>query len=199
MTTSPVKRRSHGATVTSAETGKQHSGTRIPAFIHDVIGRTRPRDLPGRVILYAGIWWLLTGGDSDAWAWGIPAVAAAALISPFPSLLFWRLSISGALGFIAVFAAFSLRSGLDVAGRALHPRRPLTPALLDYPWRLPDNGSRIFLANLINLMPGTLCVRITDEVMTVHTIGDTERALAGLRRLETLTARLLQQPVNHND
>lgn len=172
--------------------------TRIPAFIHDIIGRTRPRDLPGRLLLYAGLWWLITGGDGDAWTWGIAAVAAAAVISPFPSHHPWRISVAGAIAFVPVFALFSLRSALDVARRALHPRRPLTPALLDYPWRLPDNGSRVFLANLINLMPGTLCVRITGQAMTVHTIGDTTRTLAGLERLETLTATLLKQPLHHD-
>ena len=170
--------------------------TRIPSFIRDIIGRTRPRDLPGRLILYAGLWWLITGGDAGAWTWGAPAVAAAAIISPFPGRSPWQISIPGALTFLPVFVVFSLRGALDVARRALHPRRPLNPALLDYPWRLPDNGSRVFLANLINLMPGTLCVRITGRAMTVHTIGNTTRTLSGLAQLEARTAMLLKQPLH---
>ena len=178
---------------------EQQTGViRIPTFVRDIIGRTRLRDLPGRLLLYAGLWWLITGGDSDAWIWGVPAVIAAAVISPFPGRPPWQVSITGAAVFLPAFVMFSLRGAVDVARRALHPQRPLTPALLDYPWRLPDNGSRVFLANLINLMPGTLCVHITGHAMTVHTIGDTSRTLAGLERLETLTANLLKEPLRHD-
>ena len=171
---------------------------RIPLLIRDVCGRTRPRDLPGRIITYAGLWWLITGGDPASWSWGVPAIVAAAVINPFPMAGRWRVSAGGMLIFALTFIGFSLRSATDVALRALLPLQLLTPALLEYTWRLPPNGSRIFLANLINLMPGTLCVRITDNAMTVHTIGDTARTLAALERLEELTGALLKQPLAHH-
>ena len=167
----------------------------IRRLIRDIIGPTRPRDLPGRLLAYALLWWLITGGDATAWTWGLPAIVAAALISPLPPGTAWRISPLAALRFVPAFLLFSVRSASDVALRAAHPQRPLHPALLDYPWTLPPEGGRIFLANLINLMPGTLCVRISDTAMTVHTIGDTDRTLTGIHELEALTAALFKVPL----
>ena len=62
--------------------------------------------------------------------------------------------------------------------------------LVDYPWHLPDDGRRVFLANLLNLMPGTLCARISERSMTVHLIGDAADRLDSIARLESRIGRL---------
>lgn len=153
--------------------------------------------LPLRILAYAGIWWILTAGEGG-WLWGLPAVVAAALFNPFPTTERWRWRLRGVLVFVPVFAWLSLRSAADVAARALRPSRPLNPALVDFVWHVEGGHARVFFANLINLMPGTLCVRITDQGMTVHILGDPTRVMAGLARLERVVAALFQ-PVGDPD
>ncbi len=164
-------------------TGWFESGRRLLDAQHAGLG------LPLRLVAYCALWWILSGGEGG-WLWGLPAVAAAALFNPFPPGARWRLRWSELLLFIPVFCGLSMRSALDVAARAVHPRCPLDPALVDYPWQLPDDGGRVFLANLLNLMPGTLCVRIGARSMTVHIIGDTADRLESIARLESRIGRL---------
>jgi multicomponent Na+:H+ antiporter subunit E len=76
----------------------------------------------------------------------------------------------GLLHFIPIFLWFSLLSGVDVAWRTLHPQRPLEPAFIEYPWRLPPGPARIFLANVISLIPGTLGVQIKEQTLTIHVL-----------------------------
>lgn len=140
---------------------------------------------------YAALWWIISGGDGG-WLWGIPAVLIAALFNPFPGSERWHWRLRGLLVFVPVFVWLSLRSAFDVAWRALHPARPLDPALIDVAWSLDSWHARLFFANLINLMPGTLCVRITEQGMTVHCLGRTEQTLAGLQRLETVIGNLFR-------
>ncbi len=153
--------------------------------------------LPLRILAYAGIWWIITGGEGG-WLWGLPAVLVAALFNPFPTTERWRWRLRGVLAFVPVFAWLSLRSAVDVAWRAVHPSRPLHPALVDYAWNVEGGHARVFLANLINLMPGTLCVRFTEQGMTVHILGDPARTIAGLERLEAVVGRLFQ-PLGEKD
>ncbi|WP_018953584.1 Na+/H+ antiporter subunit E [Thioalkalivibrio sulfidiphilus] len=144
-----------------------------------------------RLTVYAFLWWVLSGGSAASWAWGLPAILLAALFNPFPPErgVIWH--PTALLAFVPVFVVFSLRGALDVAWRALHPRRPLLPTLVDYPWALlPPGRGRVFLANLINLMPGTLCVRITEHSMTVHVLSHPARTMAALQRLEGVVYRL---------
>jgi multicomponent Na+:H+ antiporter subunit E len=153
--------------------------------------------LPLRILAYAGIWWIITGGEGG-WLWGLPAVLVAALFNPFPRSERWRWRLRGVLVFVPIFAWLSLRSALDVAYRAVHPSRPLNPALIEFIWQVEGGHARVFLANLINLMPGTLCVRITDQGMTVHILGDPTRTKAGLERLEVVVGSLFQ-PLGEKD
>jgi len=154
--------------------------------------------LPLRILGYAGIWWIITGGEGG-WLWGLPAVLVAALFNPFPTTERWRWRLRGVLAFVPVFAWLSLRSAADVAWRAVHPSRPLNPSLVDFVWHVEGGHARVFLANLINLMPGTLCVRITEHGMTVHILGDPDRTMGGLERLEVVVGRLFQPVGDKND
>jgi multicomponent Na+:H+ antiporter subunit E len=169
-------------------------------FMHDPRDLTHSRmlssgqrhgiGLAARLVAYAAIWSILTAGNLTSWLWGAPAIIAAAAFNPFRGDASWTWHPSRLPRFVPVFIWFSLRSAVDVAWRALQPRRPLQPTLVDYFWRLPPGRSRIFLANLINLMPGTLCVHIADRALTVHLLDSSSGALAGLRHLEGHVARL---------
>ncbi|OOG22706.1 cation:proton antiporter [Thioalkalivibrio denitrificans] len=143
-----------------------------------------------RLLIYGVLWWILAGGSPSAWFWGLPAILAAALFNPFPPARPISWHPLGLLVFVAMFLMLSLRGALDVAWRALHPRRPLQPAVVDYPWALPPGRGRVFLAVLINLMPGTLCVKITDHSMSVHVLSNPDRAVSALQRLERRVGRL---------
>lgn len=143
-----------------------------------------------RLTLYAVIWWILTGGAAESWVWGLAAILFAALFNPWARTTALAWHPQGVLAFVPVFVALSLRGALDVAWRALHPRRALAPTLIDYPWTLPPGRGRVFLANLINLMPGTLCVKITEQCMTVHILSRPARILSDLQRLERVVARM---------
>lgn len=151
-----------------------------------------------RLLIYAGLWWVLTEGDIVAWFWGVPAILAAALLNPFPTPL-WRLNPFGVMRFVPIFIGYSLRSAVDVGGRAIHPGRPLRPALIDYPWRLPSVSSRVFFANLINLMPGTLCVREAERAVTVHILGGTTGTHTRLARLEYHVATLFGEKLDDDE
>jgi len=89
-----------------------------------------------RTALFALLWWILTEGAVYSWLVGAPVVVFAVLVSgvllPGTS---W--SLPGILRFIPFFLWHSLRGGVDVAGRALHPRLPISPGLLEHKWRLP--------------------------------------------------------------
>lgn len=154
--------------------------------------RDRARGFVQRVVAYAGGWWVLSGGDPASWWWGAPAVMAAALFNPFPLGWTGGWRLPGVIAFVPVFLWFSLRSALDVAWRAMHPRRPLEPALVDYPWALPPGTPRLMFANLVNLMPGTLCVRISEQAITLHILGRPGRTQATLQRLERHVARMFK-------
>lgn len=152
-----------------------------------------------RLTACAAIWWVLTGGDGTAWLWGLPAIVAAVCLNPFPPAARWRWRVAQVPIFAAVFVRLSLLGAFDVGWRALHPRCPLRPVLVEYLVRLPAGPARLFLAHIINLMPGTLCVRIAGEGLTVHVLANPERVVAGLQVLEAHVARLFGVTLDGND
>ncbi len=157
--------------------------------------RTRGVGVFERIVAYAILWWILTEGDVRSLAFGIPAIAAAALINPFApgGPRAWRLARGGP--FFAVFAWLSVRSAVDVAARVIRPARPIDPAVVDYPWRLQSGSARQFMANLINLMPGTLTIDPGEQLLVLHVLGGKERALSGIRRLEERVAGLFGEEI----
>ena len=151
--------------------------------------------LPERLVGYAIIWWILTEGDVRSFAFGIPAMVAAALINPFApgGPRAWRLARGGP--FLAMFAWLSLRSAIDVAGRAIRPARPLEPGIVEHAWRLETSSARHFMANLINLMPGSLTIDPGGRVLVIHVLGAKQRTLAGVRLIEERVAGLFGEVI----
>lgn len=62
-------------------------------------------------------------------------------------------------------------ANIQVAYLVLHPRMPISPALLRFtvPW--PKALTRVLLANSITLTPGTVTVDLQDGQYTVHTLA----------------------------
>lgn len=125
-----------------------------------------------RLVLFALMWWILTDGAMNSWPIGLPVVLLATLVSVMlmPPLS-W--SLRGILRFIPYFLWYSIRGGVDVARRAMHPRLPISPGLFDYRFRLPPGLSRVFMANTVSLLPGTLSVELEEEILRIHVLDET--------------------------
>lgn len=110
-----------------------------------------------RFVLFAAFWLVLTGGAPGAWIAGALACLAAAVLSArlLPGRL-RRIRLRPALGLAGYFARESLRGGIDVAWRALHPRLPVQPGWVRQPLHVAPGAQRLLLADLLSLMPGTL-------------------------------------------
>ncbi len=144
-----------------------------------------------RLGLMAVLWWVLTSGHEASWGVGIPVLIAgtcASLLLRSPHA--WRWRFVGMARFLPVFFWLSWRGGLDVALRTLHPQCPLTPGLLVYPLRLPVGPARIFFANTVSLLPGTLSADLENDRLTVHILDDRLPSLESLQSLELLIGGL---------
>lgn len=142
-----------------------------------------------RGVLFLLIWWMLTNGAISSWWIGIPAVllaaiTSAALLPPVP-LAWYPL-----LRFIPFFLLRSLLGGADVAWRAFHPRIPIAPELIKYPLRLPPGLPQVFMANTVNLLPGTLSAALEQGVMSVHVLDAGKDFLTELRAVEHSVAQI---------
>jgi multicomponent Na+:H+ antiporter subunit E len=156
------------------------------------IDRQTPKCFVRRLLLLAGLWWLLAGQDADSWLLGGPVIlmlaawrleARGGATSRFRV---WRLAV-----FVPIFVWRSLLGSCDVARRALHQRLPISPLIHDYPLRLPaDSPAAVLFANCLNLLPGTLTASWEDGVLRVHLLTEVPQATAELRKLERQVALL---------
>ena len=144
-----------------------------------------------RAVMFAMIWWSLTDGAVSSWLVGAPVVLFTTLASVvlLPSLPFtW--SLLGIVRFVPFFLWRSLYGGVDVARRALHPRLPVSPGLFEYQWRLPPGLPRIFMANIVSLLPGTLSVDPGADYLQVHLLDERRDFLSGLEQVEQRVAAM---------
>ncbi len=143
-----------------------------------------------RTSFFTLLWWSITEG-AGGWTIGVPTILLALVAS------LWlqpqgRLSLRpiGVLSFAAFFLMQSLRAGLDVALRALRPRMRLAPALLEYRLRLPTGPARVFLADTMSLLPGTLSTELHDDCLCLHVLDARQPIEADLRQVEVRVADL---------
>jgi len=148
-----------------------------------------------RFLLYVSLllllWFALTAGNPAAGWFGIPLSLGGALVAlkllPAKGRM-W--SLAGLIRFVPWFVRESLLGGADVARRALHPRLPLAPAVLDYPTALPEGPARTFLAGLISLLPGTLSAEWKGGELRIHVLDEGLAVEGRLRLLERRVADL---------
>lgn len=148
------------------------------------------RSVLWRITLLTGLWWVLAGHSPIGWAIGAVGILSAAWASmalrrsgmPFRFLAWVR--------FVPFFLWNSLRGGFDVALRVLHFRIPLQPSMLIYPTQLPNGAARVLFVNAISLLPGTLCVRLQGDSVTVHALDDAGKATKEIQALERRLAPL---------
>jgi multicomponent Na+:H+ antiporter subunit E len=143
-----------------------------------------------RTLLFTLLWWLITEG-AGGWTVGVPVIALAVgtsyWLQPQGQL---RLRPIGVLRFAAYFLVQSLRGGLDVALRAFRPSLPLAPALVEYRLRLPAGAARVFLADTMSLLPGTLSTELRDDCLCLHVLDVRLPIEADLRQVEARIADL---------
>ena len=139
-----------------------------------------------RAALLALFWWILSNGDLESWVIGGPVV----LLATGSSLLVshgvnhqWRLS--GLISFVPFFLWRSFCGSIDVARRAMHPKMPLEPAFIDYNLSLSDGAPRLFMANVVSLLPGTLSAELREDCLKVHVLDANADVLGELQGLES--------------
>lgn len=134
--------------------------------------------------------WLVFDGPGD-WIVGLLAASCGA------ALAFWLGRVPQAWwkplripSFAWFFLVESLRGGLDVAWRSLHPRLPVRPEFFDYDIGLPPGQPSTLLISFISLLPGTLSAELKrqDHVLVVHSLSPGGRE--SVLRLERRIARL---------
>lgn len=147
-------------------------------------------------LVLSALWWVLAGGGVDTWVVGGPTVIAATIASQ----LLWRhrtgwWSPLALLRFALFFLRESVRGGVDVARRALHPAMPLRPGLVVLRSRLPTGPAEVFLINALSLTPGTLGVELRGAELTLHVLDDQAPVVRDLRVLEELIAAIFRIPL----
>ncbi|TVR82617.1 MAG: cation:proton antiporter, partial [Rhodospirillales bacterium] len=73
---------------------RHHMRDRPPRAVRWLWMKRAGVGLPLRILSYAAIWWIITGGGGG-WLWGLPAVLVAALFNPFPTTRCWRWRLRG--------------------------------------------------------------------------------------------------------
>jgi len=147
-----------------------------------------------RGILFTVIWWILTNGVNTSWWIGIPTVLISVMVSIAllkPSHFIWY----ELLKFIPFFIVRSIIGGTDVAWRAIHPRMPIAPELIEYSVQLPAGLPRVFMASTINLLPGTLSAAIEKNIMRVHILDKQQNFIAEIQAVEQSMARIFDIPL----
>ncbi|MGV8900338.1 MAG: Na+/H+ antiporter subunit E [Burkholderiaceae bacterium] len=151
------------------------------------------RALMMRAVLFALLWWVLTGGAHDAWGVGAATIALAVAVSlrlraPGP----FRFSILRVPGFLAFFLLESIKGGVQVAGMALRPRLDLQPTTMEIHLRLPDESARMFLAATLSLLPGTLSFGLNGNRLLLHVLDRRMPIEQEVRNTEVQVARLFR-------
>ncbi len=151
-----------------------------------------------RLLLFALLWWILTQGEPASWWWGLPVVFWVAWMPPIYASPPWRWHLLPAMRLLPRFLLLSARGGWEVALLAAKPHSVLNTRLVDYTWCcLPAGPARVFMASLINLIPGTLTLRFLpdQDCLHVHILNYRPATLTSLQRLEVAIADLYGLPV----
>lgn len=151
-----------------------------------------------RGLLFSFIWLILSEGILSSWWIGIPSVLLAVIASiafiPPVHLVWYEIP-----RFVLFFLIRSLVGGADVAWRALHPRMPIAPALIEYPLKISPGLPQVFVANTVSLLPGTISTELRQGVLEVHVLDKAKDYIAELESVEQHVARMYGVPLNSDD
>lgn len=146
-----------------------------------------------RFAVLALLWLALSGADTAALWFGIPAALAASALSLHvyppgrPILVPHR-----ALLFSPSIFYRGLVAGFDVARRAMDPRLPVSPAWLRIQLsEARSDESRVLLGGVVSVLPGTLAAGPSGTSLDVHVLQAEGFDAAGLLAEEQQVMRLL--------
>lgn len=81
-------------------------------------------------------------------------------------------------------------STLHAARRTLRPRMQIQPRFTEFTTRLHHPQARVFFANCVCLLPGTLAPDVRGRVIDIHMLDTAGDARAELLRLENAVAAI---------
>ncbi len=131
--------------------------------------------------------WLLLSGKFDLFHLTLGVISSALVAWMSSDLLFVQRSPKVRLGEIWRFILYIpwilkeiLLSTIHVTWLALHPamKKKIAPRIVTFKTRLKSDLARVILANSITLTPGTITIRIENDIFTVHALSD--KVAAGL-------------------
>lgn len=168
---------------------RQQTAARTPAA-HRIM-----RDLLGRTLCFALLWWIASEGDPRLWWLGALAVLAAVGVSRhfFPPSS-RRLRLAALPGFAGYFIWHSLQAGWQVSLLALRGPRALHTGLCQVKTTLPGGAPRLLLVMLVTLMPGTVCIALDDDELLLHVLDRRLPAVDSVAALEARIAALFGRP-----
>ncbi len=151
----------------------------------------RMRQFTMRWLVAVCLWFVVSEGDVAALGVGMAAAlfAAAASLALAPGSPL-GLSLPGLLRFIGFFAFQSVRGGIDVASRAMHPSLPIDPGMVAYPLRIEPIAVRVMFANTVSLLPGTLSAHLDRDYLMVHVLDHNPAALEEVEVVERRVAEV---------
>ncbi|HUE46511.1 MAG TPA: Na+/H+ antiporter subunit E [Aestuariivirgaceae bacterium] len=152
-----------------------------------------------RFAVFLALWLIIAG--PGAWIVGLLAAGLVAHVS----LRLQPARLSGILRAATLAPGFfwaSFLGGLDVIGRAFHPRMPLNPGWIIYRSRLSSSGARVALGSDLSLMPGTLAAGGQGELLYIHCL-DVDQAVGSQiareeRRVGQSTGQSIGQSIGQN-
>ena len=159
----------------------------------DILRRTSHWTVMLRFVAFALLWLVLAEGEFRYWGLVIIAIAGAAIASliliPSSGL---SMSPLGWLRFIPFFLGQSVLGGVDVALRAIAPTPRLDPGYVEFHFSLDEEPARVFVANTMSLMPGTLSVELRGDRLQMHVLDAAMPAAERAREVESHAARMFR-------
>lgn len=134
--------------------------------------------------------WLALDGAQRWYAAPFVAALGAALGAAVASVRPAPVRLARVPAFAAFFLGASLRGGVDVAWRAVHPALPIAPQFARFEIDLPEGQPRTLMVSVLSLMPGTLSVELERDRGTLLVHALTAQALDSVPELHEQVRRL---------
>jgi multicomponent Na+:H+ antiporter subunit E len=123
-------------------------------------------------LLYGVIWLILSGGRVDLFA--LFFILVLGIITPLIfDVKFKKLNFNACFRLFGFFIINSIKSGILVSRLALKPNLKLSPLVYNLPLKTQTPFATSMLANIYSLMPGTLSMGISNNILILHILDTT--------------------------